>query len=50
MKKDNRWMKWVLAESADMNVALPWQRTTRQRPAALKSKMPAGSKASVAAR
>ncbi|MFN0113343.1 MAG: hypothetical protein ACKVPY_01555 [Paracoccaceae bacterium] len=33
MKKNNRWLKWVVAESARPGVALPWARV--RKPAAL---------------
>lgn len=36
MKKQPRWMKSVLAASAEPQVALPWARGQRRRPAALK--------------
>lgn len=29
MKKNNRWMKWVLAESAKTDVAMPWTRVVK---------------------
>ncbi len=29
MKKNNRWMKWVLAESAKTDVAMPWTRVAK---------------------
>lgn len=37
MTKDRRWLKSVIAASLDAQVALPWQRATRRKPAALKS-------------
>ena len=30
MKPDRRWMQWILTESANLTVALPWQRALRQ--------------------
>jgi hypothetical protein len=30
MKPNRRWIAWVLAESARLDVALPWERGTRQ--------------------
>jgi len=36
MKKDRRWMKSIIAASTEAQVALPWARSTRRRPAALK--------------
>ncbi len=36
MKKDRRWMKSVIAASSEAQVALPWVRGTRRRPATLK--------------
>lgn len=35
MKTERRWLKSVLAASLDPQPALPWQRSTRRRPAAL---------------
>ncbi|MFC2970109.1 hypothetical protein [Acidimangrovimonas pyrenivorans] len=40
MKTERRWMKWVLAESAQAGPgapALPWQRGNRRRPASLRT-------------
>ncbi len=36
MKKDRRWLKSVIAASLEPQVALPWQRTARRKPAAVK--------------
>ena len=36
MKKDRRWLKSVIAASLEPQVALPWQRCTRRKPAALR--------------
>lgn len=36
MKKDRRWMKSIIAASTEVQVALPWARSTRRRPAAVK--------------
>jgi hypothetical protein len=30
MKPKRRWMQWVLAESAEAQFTLPWQRGARQ--------------------
>ncbi|WP_164871679.1 hypothetical protein [Solirhodobacter olei] len=35
MKKTSRWMKSILAASAEPQPGLPWQRATRRMPAAL---------------
>lgn len=35
MKKERRWLKSVIAASLDPQVALPWQRGQRRRPAGL---------------
>lgn len=40
MKKDRRWLKSALAAAAAPQVALPWARESRRRPAALKSTVP----------
>ncbi len=37
MKKDRRWLKSVLAASAETSVKMPWERGQRRRPAALAS-------------
>lgn len=29
MKKNNRWMAWIIAESAKPQDPLPWERTAR---------------------
>lgn len=47
MKKQPRWMKSVLAASTEPQVALPWARGQRRRPAALKA-VPAKSRAQAA--
>ena len=36
MKKERRWMKSVLAASTEVQVTLPWARSTRHRPEAMK--------------
>lgn len=36
MKKDRRWLKSVIAASLEQQVALPWQRANRRKPASLK--------------
>lgn len=41
MKKDRRWLKSALAAAAAPQVALPWARGSRRRPAAFKSAAPA---------
>ncbi len=37
MQKQPRWMKSVIAAANEIQVALPWARSTRRRPAALQS-------------
>lgn len=37
MKKERRWLKSVIAASLEAPVALPWQRGTRRKPAALRA-------------
>lgn len=37
MKKERRWLKSVIAASLEPQVALPWQRTARKKPASLKA-------------
>ena len=44
MNKERRWLKSAIAESAKSSVALPWQRSTRRRPDALKSLAPQARK------
>ncbi|SDX13671.1 hypothetical protein [Litoreibacter albidus] len=34
MRKNNRWMTWVLEESARVDVAMPWARGARSAPKA----------------
>lgn len=46
MKKDRRWLKSVIAASLEPQAALPWQRSNRKKPAALKQ---AATKASAIA-
>ena len=46
MKKDRRWLKSVIAASLEPQIALPWQRGARKKPAALK---PVATKASAIA-
>lgn len=36
MTKQRRWMKSAIATSTEVRVALPWARTTRRRPEAMK--------------
>ncbi|MEZ5733092.1 MAG: hypothetical protein R3D97_12290 [Paracoccaceae bacterium] len=36
MSSQRRWMKWVLADSADLGIPLPWQRGFR--PKAIRSR------------
>lgn len=50
MKKERRWMKSVLAASTDVQVALPWARGARRRPAAMKSAPAQSQQRAVAAR
>ena len=35
MKKDRRWLKSVLAAAAEPQVAMPWARQSRRRPASV---------------
>lgn len=37
MKKDRRWLKAVIAASLEPQIALPWQRSARRKPAAMKA-------------
>ncbi len=37
MKKERRWLKSVIAASLEAPVAMPWQRGSRRKPAALRS-------------
>lgn len=37
MKKDRRWLKSVIASSQDLQVALPWHRSSRRKPEAVKA-------------
>lgn len=50
MKKDRRWLKSAIAAAAEPQVALPWARGTRRRPASLKLQTPAAKPAALAAR
>ena len=36
MKKERRWLKSVLAAAAEPQVAMPWARQSRRRPASFK--------------
>ncbi|WP_205518697.1 hypothetical protein [Pseudotabrizicola algicola] len=36
MKKERRWLKSVIAASQEPQIALPWTRGARRKPAALK--------------
>lgn len=36
MTKQPRWLKSAIAASADSTIALPWARSTRRRPQAMK--------------
>jgi hypothetical protein len=36
MKKERRWLKSIIAASLEPQVALPWQRSTRRKPEAMK--------------
>jgi len=40
MKKERRWMKSALAASTESQVTMPWARSTRRRPEALKTAAP----------
>ena len=42
MKKERRWIKSIIAASTEAQVALPWARSTRRRPAALKDQAKPG--------
>lgn len=37
MKTERRWLKSAIAASLEPQVALPWARSTRRRPAAMKA-------------
>ena len=37
MKKDRRWLKSAIAAAADSTVTMPWSRSARRRPDAMKS-------------
>lgn len=37
MKKERRWLKSVLAASAEPQIVLPWQRGARRKPEAFKA-------------
>lgn len=50
MNKEHRWLKSVIAASAEAQVALPWQRSTRRKPAALKAPTISRKPGSAAAR
>ncbi|MEY4982203.1 MAG: hypothetical protein RIR62_469 [Pseudomonadota bacterium] len=50
MKKERRWLKSVIAASLEPQVALPWQRGNRRRPAAMKPVAAPQPKAAMAAR
>lgn len=50
MKKERRWLKSVIAASTDVQVAMPWQRGSRRRPAAMKPMTAAPAKVAIAAR
>lgn len=49
MKKERRWLKSVIEASQTAQVALPWQRGSRRRPAALRV-APVAKPAAMAAR
>ncbi len=49
MKKERRWLKSVLAAAAEPQVAMPWARQTRRRPAEFKAQ-PVAKTLAVAAR
>ncbi len=50
MKKERRWLKSVLAASAEPQVAMPWQRGARRRPEAMKAAAVPGRARAIAAR
>ncbi len=48
MKKERRWIKSVIAASLEAQPALPWQRSTRRRPEAMKAAAPTKPRAMAA--
>lgn len=50
MKKERRWLKSILAASLEPQVALPWQRGARRKPASLKAATPMAKPTALAAR
>lgn len=51
MKKERRWLKSAIAAANEPQVALPWARGTRRRPAAMTAAMkPVSEPKAVAAR
>jgi len=50
MKKERRWLKSVLAASAEPQIAMPWQRGTRRKPEAFKAAAVPGRARAIAAR
>ncbi len=50
MKKERRWLKSVLSAAAEPQVAMPWARQSRRRPASLKPQTIIAKSGSVAAR
>lgn len=49
MKKDRRWLKSAIAAAAEPQIAMPWARSSRRRPEAMKVAVAAKSRA-IAAR
>ena len=50
MKKERRWLKSALAAAAEPQMALPWARGSRRRPASLKLALALVKSAPIAAR
>ncbi len=50
MKKDRRWLKSAIAASLEPQVALPWQRAARRKPAAFAAPAKPAAIAAIAAR
>lgn len=50
MKKERRWIKSVIAASTEVQVAMPWARTNRRRPEAMKAAAPVAKPRALAAR
>ena len=50
MKKERRWLKSVLAASAEPQIAMPWQRGARRKPEAMKTAAAPQRRSAIAAR